>query len=150
MIARAIAPRGLRLAITVLFVAAICGCTDYDPYTPDTAANRAGFKRHLGQDPTPDVKGIYYYADEVGADAKYQLRFEADPETVHALADSLGLSGHEGAPNQSIARDDLDWWPSDQIEKLDPKWKTNASEDRYWMLWYDDTTREAFFLEFTV
>ena len=143
-------PLTVKLLLPALIVLLIGGCTDYDHTTPDTAANRAGFQRHLGQAPTEDVKGVYYYADEMGADVVYQLRFEADPATVQTLSSSLGLSDREEAMSQSVARDDLTWWSADQIDSLTPMWKTNASEDHYWMLWYDQDQREAFFLEFTL
>lgn len=143
-------PIDLRLLLLAIAVTVPGGCTEYDPTTPDTAANRAGFARHLGQPPSPDVTGVYYYADESAADATFQLRFEADAATIDAIALSLGLSDVEKAPAHGIARDDLSWWPADRIDALRPKWKTIASNDHYWMLWYDPERREAFFLEFTL
>ena len=56
---------------SILFIAMIAiinGCTDYDHDVPDTKQNKSGFERHLGFKPSPDVKNLYYYADEFGGD----------------------------------------------------------------------------------
>lgn len=125
-------------------------CTRYDIDIADSPNNQSGFEYHLGQAPTAEISGIYYYANELGADVSYQLRFEATEATVQPLIQSLGLSNEFPAIEQAIARTDFSWWNADQIEALRPYWKTNGSEDYYWILWFDETAEEAFFLEFSL
>lgn len=128
----------------------LSSCTRYDIDIADSQQNRSGFEYHLGQAPTEAITGIYYYANELGADVSYQLRFEATQATIAPLIQSLALSNESPPIEQSIAREDLPWWNADRIDELSPYWKTNSSEDYYWMLWFDETAEEAFFLEFSL
>lgn len=73
-------------------------CTRYDIDIADSPNNQSGFKYHLGQAPTAEISGIYYYANELGADVSYQLRFEATEATVQPLIQSLGLSNMSSPP----------------------------------------------------
>ena len=74
----------LTIAVVALTVSAcICGAfTDYDFDEPDTAANQEGFERHFGFAVPASVSDLYYFADELGADVKYQIGFKTDQETI--------------------------------------------------------------------
>lgn len=136
--------------ILLIALSLLCGlgCTEYDYATPDTPANLAGYARHFKVAPSADVQGVYYYADEFGADAIYQLRFEAEASTVEAIKAALGLTKEVTPPNQSVARDDLTWWPSDRIENLRPYAKQFPGGSGWYLLWHDEEAREVFYLQF--
>jgi hypothetical protein len=124
-------------------------CTDYDFDQPDTDANRAGFERHFGFAPPPSVSDLYYYADELGADVKYQLGFRADEGTIDTIVAELELVQEEPEYEVRLARD-LDWWHDDVIRTLTPYWRSDPDSDYYRFLWYDPAGRRAYYLEFSV
>ena len=66
-----------------LFAVVLLGCEpQYNHDRPDTEPNRAGFQKHFGF-PAPDsVSNLYYFADALGADVKYQLGFSADGAVI--------------------------------------------------------------------
>lgn len=135
--------------IAVLLAIALCGCTDYNHDKADTPANKKGFARHLGQQPASDVKGIYFYADEMGADCSYQFRFECSQTTHDALVQSLGLTNATRVEGHLRGRD-FPWWDDKVVDALPVHWKVNNQDDYYWFLWYDSAKSEAFFLEYSL
>lgn len=117
----------------------------YDHDKPDTKNNLAGFKKHVQIAITPDINNVYYFADELGADSKYQLSFNCNPITIKKIIKKHNLS--DSTTNMTGFHYKLDWWQVDKIIKLDPYWKTDGNRN-YWFLWYDKEEKKAFFLIF--
>ena len=93
------------LLIIILAFFANSACTNYDHEQADTVANQKGFERHFGF-PTPaSVTDLYYYADELGIDVKYQMGFRADPETIQRIVVELDLVQQEVTIQSRIAQD---------------------------------------------
>ena len=136
-------------ALTVLCLLTLCGCTRYNQDKADTPANQKGFARRLGQPPTADVKGIYFYADEMGADCSYQFRFECSQKTHDSLVQSLSLTNTTKLEGH-LPGSAFPWWNARDIDTLPVHWKINAKGDYYWFLWYDVAKSEAFFLEYSL
>lgn len=139
----------LRFCILSFLSLLLLGCTDYDPDTADTEANRKGFARHFGFQPNTEVKAVYYFADELGADVRYQLSFECPEEIAKKIIKKLSLSpkpeGHRGlAP-----RDDFKWWDADSVNTL-PMWMKSNSEQYYWEFWYSTEDGIAYFQEYSI
>ena len=126
-------------------------CTHYDVETADTPANRDGFERHFGFVPDASVTKVYYYADELGVDASYQLSFKCSRETVNRIIDKLSLESvpPERADSLLDPRDDLPWWNPDSIDKRE-FWLKEEENAYYWQLWYSDRDQTAFYLEYSV
>ena len=135
--------------IFLLFALALFACTRYDVSTPDTSANRAGFEQRLGVKPTADVKGVYFYADELGGDVKFQLRFECSQKTIDAIASHLGLTAAAPPENRLRGRDDLGWWKEQSLKALACYWKADGQK-YFRFLWYDAAKGEAFYLEYSM
>lgn len=127
-----------------------CG-TVYDYDVPDTAANRDGFERHFGFAAPADVADLYYFADELGADVKYQLGFKVGPETVAAVVTALDLAPLDAseARGLSIAHD-FPWWDKADIQRATFYQKTNAGEDYWWEFWYSEATGYVYYLEYSL
>lgn len=137
------------LLVTIFVTALVSGCTSYDIDTPDTTANRKGFERHLKITRTDAVTGVYYYADEIGADVRYQLTFKCDRKTIDQIINSLSLTqapvGYEGlAP-----RDDLGWWKPDSTEDK-THWIHEKKDEYYRELWYSEDDGVAFYHEYSI
>ncbi|MCK5116663.1 MAG: hypothetical protein KAR44_08685 [Candidatus Aegiribacteria sp.] len=139
-----------RFAICFAFVTTLlCGCTAYDVDTPDTAANRKGFERHLMLAPTDAVSQVYYYADEMGADVRYQLSFKCDKTTIDQIVTGLSLSQAPAEYNGLAPRDDLKWWKSDSI-KGRTLWVRERTDEYYWELWYSENDSVAYYHEYSI
>ncbi len=134
--------------LTVL--ACLSSCTHYDVETADTPANRKGFENHLGFVPDQNVTGVYYYADELGADVQYQLSFRCPKSTIERIVEKLALEPvtPERAGELLDPRDDLDWWKPDSVTDL-PLWG-KEEEGYYWQLWYSEEDNRAFYQEFSI
>ena len=137
------------LALAFLRLVTLCGCADYNHDKADTPANKKGFARRLGQQPAADVKGIYFYADGMGADCWSQLRFECSQKTHDSLVHSLSLTDAVKLEGHLRGRD-FPWWNAEAVAALPLHWKVNAKGDYYQLLWYDSAKEEAFFLEFSI
>ena len=126
-------------------------CTHYDVETADTPANRGGFEQHFGFVPDTSVTNVYYYADELGIDASYQLSFKCSRETVNRIIDKLSLESvpPERADSLLDPRDDLPWWNPDSIDNRE-LWLKEEENAYYWQLWYSDRDQTAFYLEYSV
>ncbi len=141
--------RRIEVLMAIILLLALVACTDYDYDRPDTPANRTGFERHFNFPPPDSISDLYYFADELGADVKYQLSFQTDRETVARIVVELDLVQEEPPLKVGLARE-LDWWNAERIEELPPYWKSNEDGDYYWYLWYDPQTQRAYFIEFSL
>ncbi len=128
---------------------ALNGCTDYDFDEPDTPSNRKGFERHFGFAVPASVSDLYYFADELGADVKYQMGFKTDQETIDRIASALSLVQKEPESHVRLARE-FDWWDQDVTETLTPYWKSNQDDDYYWYLWFNPIQQRAYYIEFSL
>ncbi len=121
---------------------------DYDWDKPDTFANQEGFERHFGFTVPESVSNLYYFADGMGFDPKYQLGFRADQDTIDKIVSELELEQGDPGFGVEYLTQDLPWWDSEHIESLTPYWNTNQDETYYWLLWYDPPSQRTYFLEF--
>ena len=126
-------------------------CTHYDVDTADTQANRGGFEQHFGFVPDASVTEVYYYADELGVDASYQLSFKCSRKTVKRIIEKLSLESVPPGRADSLLdpRDDLPWWNPDSIDNRE-LWLKEEENAYYWQLWYSDRDQMAFYLEYSV
>ncbi len=140
------------LGVIVLLCAALLACgTEYDYDVPDTAANRDGFERHFGFAAPANVTDLYYFADELGADVKYQLGFEAGPETVADIVATLNLTQSDSTKAHGLnLAYDFPWWDGEDIQRATLYQKTNAEEDYWWELWYSEATGRVYYLEYSL
>jgi hypothetical protein len=138
-------------AVALTFIACCCGIfTDYDIDQPDTPANKEGFERHFGFPVPASVSDLYYFADELGADGKYQLGFTTDQETIERIVSELDLTQGEPAFNCIGLIYEFDWWEKDVVNGLTPYWKSNQDNDYYWFLWFDPSSQRAYYIEFSL
>lgn len=120
----------------------------YDVDTPDTVKNRKGFERHLGILPGENVSRIFYFADELGADCRYQLSFKCDPVTIENIIAVLGLvrseEFHGLAPHEKLF-----WWPLGATEGRD-FWMKGSAGQYSWELWYSESDHMAYYQEYSL
>ena len=127
----------------------LSACTDYDVGTADTPANREGFVRHLGFQPGEQVVSVYYYADEFGADVRYQLSFECPPEIAEKIVAELSVRPGSEDDLRLYPRDDLEWWKPGATEGL-PRWSTEGGEGQHRReFWYSETDGRAYYHEYS-
>ncbi|MEX6690887.1 hypothetical protein QTN47_25485 [Danxiaibacter flavus] len=120
----------------------------YDSYHPDTKFNKKRFSEFFMFDPTPDVKNIYCYADEMGIDHDYQFSFNCDTTTINKIVSNLNLkAGIVDDNNGSGLWHDFPWWDSSKIESLIP-FSKKGEHETYWYLWYDRPTQKAYYFSF--
>ena len=124
------------------------GCTPYTHDKPDTAPNQQGFARHFGFSPPADVTELYYYADELGIDAKYQLGFKADRSTVDRIVSSLDLKKPDKGFVEERIGTEFPWWTRSDFKDLKPYWKRSSDGKAFKYLWYDESKKQAWYLEF--
>ena len=136
---------------SLLLAALLSSCTNYDVETSDTPANRKGFESHFGFAPDNNVTNVYYYADELGADVKYQLSFQCPKATVDKIIAELSLKSVPPDQAQSLLdpRDDLPWWKPDSIDNRD-LWIKEKKNEYYWQLWYSEKDGKAYYLEYSL
>lgn len=83
----------------------------FDAYQPDTKFNKARFEEFFGFAPTPDVTGIYCYADRLGIDSKFQFAFSCDTATRARIIRYLALSPVAAPDNTSSGLwQSFPWW----------------------------------------
>ena len=139
------------VAVVLTAIACACGAfTDYDFDQPNTPANQAGFERHFGFPMPASVSDLYYFADEIGADVKYQLGFTADQETVERIVAALDLTQQEPKFDCTGLIREFDWWSKDAVESVTPYWEGNRDNDYYRFLWFDADRQRAYYLEFSL
>jgi hypothetical protein len=121
---------------------------DFDSLNPDTDLNQIHFKNFLKVDITPDVKNIYCFADELGADASYLFSFNCDQQTANKIikANKLVLDTADREQAVSIQENGLKWWDTN-ITKTLPFYKWSG--DRYYKyFWYDKNKNRGYFMDF--
>jgi hypothetical protein len=134
--------------VVIIAILLIYGCTAYDIGTPDSEANRKGFEQHLKLKPTEAVSQVYFYADELGADVRYQLSFKCNKEIINQIVTNLSLK-QEPANNSGLdPRDDLRWWKPDSTSGR-TFWKREEENDYFWELWYSEKDNIAFYHEYS-
>ena len=133
------------ICIAVFLVLVIAGGEPSSPKIPDTKENIKGFEKHFRFPPSSDVTEIYYFADTIGIDYKFQLGFKADRSTVEKIATRIKLQPTEKC-HPSIAQDFF-WWKNEELENIELCWKREINT-LYQYLWYDEKTRRAWFLDF--
>lgn len=140
----------LLVAILVLSAFLVAACTDYDVETADTRANKRGFAKHLGFEPSDEVSGIYYYADEVGGDVRYQITFECSKELAEKIIRFQTLQPKPDNYSGLSPRDDLKWWKPDSIEGR-PMWIKKDETGRYYReFWYSKEDGRAYYHEYSI
>ena len=140
------------LLLTTIVAVVLVGCgSHYDLETADTPANRKGFESHFSFAPDKNVTNVYYYADEFGADVRYQLSFHSNKTTVDSIISKLSLKSvpKDYADQLLDPRDDLLWWKPDSTNNRNLWIKENENE-YYWQLWYSEKDGKAFYLEYSV
>jgi hypothetical protein len=120
--------------------------TSYTYDKPDTPENKKGFERHFGFSPPSDVTELYYYVDELGIDAKYQLGFKANRSTIDKIISNLDLKMESGIA-ESIATE-FSWWQRSDLKNLKPYWKQSDNGRYFRYLWYDEQKKQVWYLEF--
>lgn len=122
----------------------------YDSDKPDTKNNRKRFSEHLQVDPTSDVKNIYAYGDFLGADYKVLIAFTCNQSTIDkivALKKMQPSTTKDG--NGLFFLDEFNWWNKDDLERLTP-YIVGKEGDWWEYLWYDPTTKQAYYEEFSL
>ena len=121
----------------------------YDPYHPDTKFNKKRFSEFFLFAPTPDVKNIYCYADEMGIDHNYQFSFNCDTATISRIVSNLKLTNKDVIDNNNGKGfwHNFPWWDSAKVETLKPFYKKGEHET-YWYLWYDKPKEKAYYFSF--
>lgn len=138
----------------------------FDAGAPDTKFNKKRFFEFFRVYPTPDVKNLYCYADQMGIDASYWLAFECNDSTVKKIIDNLQLKPDkqyafimdmQGKVIDSIPKDGerlsgglnsqpAFWWDTTFIKHSEPYGRT---EDALcWYLWHDTKNNKVYFLTF--
>ena len=120
----------------------------YDPYHSDTKFNKKRFSEFFKFYPTPDIKNIFCYADEMGIDHSYQFSFTCDSSAINKIVTNLKLNrGVIDGNNGSGFWQNFPWWDSSKIEKLEPFSKKEEHES-YSYLWYDSSNKKAYYFSF--
>ena len=140
----------LRVFILFSFSLLLAACTDYDVHTADTPANRKGFAKHLGFEPGSAVSEVYYYADELGADVRYQLSFKCPKEVAEKIIGGLSLQPRPDDYSGLDPRDDLKWWKPNSIEGLSMWIKRTQGGQYHREFWYCDEDGLAFYHEYSI
>ena len=120
------------------------------PYTtdkPDTSENQKGFEVHFGFPPPADVTELYYYADTLGIDGTYQLGFKAEPATIEKIITENSLQPADDCPPPTFAVE-FTWWKNADLEALESCWVGGVEGKTATYLWYDEKTRQAWYLDY--
>jgi hypothetical protein len=120
----------------------------YDADTADTKWNKLRFAEFFGFNPTPDVKNIYCYADEIGIDHDYTFSFNCDTSTVNKIVSYLELTQSDKPDNYGEGlQHDFKWWDKNKIQKIKPYLK-KGDHQTFWYLWYDKNESKVYYFEF--
>jgi hypothetical protein len=122
----------------------------YDSNKPDTKSNRKRFREHLQVEPIDDVKNIYAYGDFLGADYKVLIAFTCEKTTIDKIIAAKKMQLTTTKDDDGLLfLDKFKWWDKDKIEFLEP-YKV-GKETEYWeYLWYDPTTKQAYYEEYSL
>lgn len=121
----------------------------YDADQSDTRFNQKRFAEHLNFPCPPDVRQLYCYADELGADSKYLFSFRCSPVTFRQLVAKNQLQPDSVRIDPSGMLQPFAWWPAGAEHGLTAYWRTDR-EQWFQYLWYDAGQQRAYYLEFTV
>ena len=139
--------RKLFIVLIIIISFTIYGCARYDVNIPDTVDNRNGFEDHLKIKPDETISQVYYYADELGSDVRYQLSFKCNKETIKKIISKLSLTS--GDYSGLAPRDDLTWWKPDSTKER-THWVKKINDKYYKELWYSEKDRTAFYHEYSM
>ena len=141
----------LNSACVSLIVLLMASCTEYDLEIADSPANRKGFEESFGFAADANMSQVYYYADEFGADVRYQLSFKCPRVVVDKIISELSLKPvpQDTADSLLDPREDLPWWQPDSIDGRD-LWIKEEGNQYYRQLWYSEKNGMAFYLEYSV
>ena len=135
--------------VLCLLCSLLISCTDYDLNQADSPANKKGFTKHIGFEPSEDITGVYYYADELGADVQYQLHFSCDKLTFEKICEKLGLQIEKADYSALDPRTDLPWWDKestkDHVIRVFVKEGSHHRE-----LWYSEAKKTAYYHEYSL
>ncbi|HEX6431702.1 MAG TPA: hypothetical protein VF008_28625 [Niastella sp.] len=122
----------------------------YNSDTCDTESNKKRFREHLQIGLPGDVTHIYAYGDFLGADYKVLIAFTCDQATINNIIATKEMEkSTQEFDNGLNFLDEFTWWHKDKIEKLAP-YKVGR-EMAYWKyLWYDPTSKQAYYEEFSM
>lgn len=120
-------------------------CTDYDPDTPDTPANRKVFESKIGFEPPSTVSDIYAFADEWAGDAAYQLSFKTDRATIDRIVATRELKPWDQPYDTPTPLYEFPWFKASDIENLTP-WYFEREADYGEYLWYDPERGQAWYM----
>lgn len=120
----------------------------FDSYQPDTKFNKKRFYDFFGFAPTPDVKNIYCFNDQIGIDSKFLFSFTCNENSVFSIVRHLNLTKSDKPDNSSIGLwQRFSWWDSTKIVTLNP-YVRNDSSRFYIYLWYDKDQQKAWYIDF--
>ena len=128
-----------------------CSVANRSTITTDPTRNptERGFKNILASQLPDSVSNLYYFADALGADVKYQLGFSADGAVIQEIVDKHQLTEANDETHIPTARE-FDWWVSDEVKMLPVYWKKTADKEYYRYLWYSKETMQAYYLEYSL
>jgi len=120
----------------------------FDSDAPDTKFNKKRFSEFFHFEPTPDVRNIYCYADQMGIDSKFFFSFNCDTTTLNRIINELHLI-HRDQPDL-FGRglwQNFPWWDSAKIVTINP-FSKKGDHETYWYLWYDSTNKKVYYMDF--
>ncbi|MEO6549292.1 MAG: hypothetical protein ABIN94_14920 [Ferruginibacter sp.] len=120
----------------------------FDSFKPDTKFNKKRFEEFFGFAPTPDVKEIFCFGDQVGIDSKFLFSFKCDTSTKNKIVTNLHLTQADKPDNFSNGLwQSFLWWDSAKISTLNPYWMKGEHE-YYRYLWFDQSKQTAYYIDF--
>ena len=123
----------------------------FDSSNPDTKANKKNFREFLKVAITPDIKNIYCFNDDFGADADYMFSFECDSTTTKRIIEQHKLKKDSLVGNNPESlQHDFFWWDKKTIRELPSySWSSNfEGKNIHKLFWYDKRTQKAYYFEY--
>jgi len=120
----------------------------FNSYTPDTKANKKRFQEFFGFTPTPDIKDIYCFDDQIGIDSKFVFSFRCDSSTKNRITKHLNLKELNQPDNFSRGFwQSFTWWDSAKIVTLTP-YHIKLEHELHKYLWYDEKKQTVYYIQF--
>jgi len=120
----------------------------FDSFKPDTKFNTKRFEEFFGFAPTPDVKEIFCFDDQIGIDSKFLFSFKCDTSTKNKIVKHLNLIKADKPDNFSSGLwQSFPWWDSAKIVTLHPYWMKDDHE-YYRYLWFDKSKQMVYYIDF--